>query len=79
MKANATFPQQYLEKMLHTEDQNLKKLHELVSDALKEEDLIVKNLMDQSKESSTTGQRIADQVASFGGSWTFIPRSFTLA
>jgi uncharacterized membrane protein len=72
MKAAAAFPQQYLEKMLHTEDQHLKKLHGLVSDALKEEDLIVKNLMDNTSEQSTTGQRIADQVASFGGSWTFI-------
>jgi uncharacterized membrane protein len=72
MKAAATFPHQYLEKMLHTEDQHLRKLHGLVSDALKEEELIVKNLQLQSTEQSTTGQRIADQVATFGGSWTFI-------
>ncbi|MBI5916590.1 MAG: DUF1003 domain-containing protein [Bacteroidetes bacterium] len=63
---------QYLEQMLHTEDQHLKKLHSLVADSLKEEKLIVKNLMQQSTEQSTTGQRIADKVATFGGSWTFI-------
>jgi uncharacterized membrane protein len=72
MKKTTTFPHAYLEKMLHTEDQHLKKLHGLVSAALKEEELIVKNLRQQSSEQSTTGQRIADQVATFGGSWTFI-------
>lgn len=63
---------QYLEKMLKTEDHHLKKLHSLVADSLKEEDLIVKNLRQQSVEHATTGQRIADKVAIFGGSWSFI-------
>lgn len=62
----------YLENMLHTEDQHLRKLHSLVATALEEEDSIVKNLRLQSKESSTFGQRVADKVATFGGSWTFI-------
>ncbi len=72
MKASANFQHQYLEKMLHTEDQHLKKLHSLVAAALKEEDLIVRTLRLQSNENSTAGQRIADKVATFGGSWTFI-------
>ena len=72
MKATATFPHQYLDKMLKTEDKHLKKLHSLVADALKEEELIVKNLRQQSTEKFTTGQRIADKVAIFGGSWKFI-------
>ncbi len=72
MKASETFPHHYMEKMLHTEDHHLKKLHSLVSDALKEEGLIVKNLSLQSAEPATTGQRIADKVATFGGSWSFI-------
>ncbi|MBK9013996.1 MAG: DUF1003 domain-containing protein [Saprospiraceae bacterium] len=72
MKASANFQHQYLEKMLHTEDQHLKKLHSLVAAALKEEDLIVRTLRLQANENSTAGQRIADKVATFGGSWTFI-------
>ncbi len=73
MKASANFQHQYLEKMLHTEDQHLRKLHSLVAAALKEEDLIVRTLRLQSNEkNSSTGQRIADKVATFGGSWTFI-------
>jgi len=72
MKATTNFQHQFLEKMLQTEDDHLKKMHGLVADALKEEKSIVKNLREESKEDATTGQRIADKVASFGGSWTFI-------
>jgi len=32
----------------------------------------VRNVNDQAAEQLTTGQRIADKVATFGGSWTFI-------
>jgi uncharacterized membrane protein len=72
MKKSDNLQHQFLEKMLHTEDIHLRKMHDLVAEALKEEDLIVKNLRDQSSEHSTAGQRIADKVATFGGSWTFI-------
>ncbi len=64
--------QHYLESVLHTENMHLKKLHGLVHEAMREEELIVKNLMQQKPEALTTGQRIADKVASFGGSWSFI-------
>jgi len=72
MKSTTNLQHQFLEKMLQTEDDHLKKMHGLVADALKEEKSIVKNLREESKENATTGQRIADKVASFGGSWTFI-------
>jgi uncharacterized membrane protein len=64
--------QHYLESVLHTENLHLKKLHSLVHEAMKEEALIVKDLMQQRPEALTRGQRIADRVASFGGSWAFI-------
>ncbi|MCC6726346.1 MAG: DUF1003 domain-containing protein [Saprospiraceae bacterium] len=64
--------QHYLASVLHTENMHLKKLHSIVHDAMKEEELIVKNLMQKRPEALTTGQRIADKVATFGGSWAFI-------
>lgn len=66
------FQREYLRKILATEDQHLHKLHQLVADALKEEDLITQTLLHPPVEVLNRGQRLADKVASFGGSWTFI-------
>jgi len=72
MKSNLHFPHAYLEGLLKTENAHLHKLHKLVSEAMLEEELIVQKLQQHSDESLSTGQRIADKVASFGGSWAFI-------
>jgi len=45
-------------------DENL--MHDLLAGR------ITKNINDVHNEKSTFGQRVADKVASFGGSWTFI-------
>lgn len=62
----------YIDKILRTENAYLKKLHELVAESVKEQELIAQNLMSIPKQKPPVGQRIADHVASFGGSWTFI-------
>jgi len=64
--------QSIIEKLLQTEDVQLKRLHSLVADSIKEEESIVQHLLHPPNEKLTTGQRIADQVAHFGGSWSFI-------
>lgn len=63
---------EYLKQLLDTEDAQLKKLNDIVADALREEDLLTSKLSEPSEEHSTFGTRIADKVASFGGSWKFI-------
>ena len=50
----------------------IEKLHKIVEEAIKEEQLIVQSLMNPPSEQLTTGQRISDKVAQFGGSWKFI-------
>lgn len=72
MKKNNSFQHKYLEKILATEDEHLKKLHCLVADSMKEESLISENLLNPPKDTFSRGQMVADKVASFGGSWTFI-------
>ena len=37
-----------------------------------EDDLVTKNVNDEFEEQLTFGQRVADKVAAFGGSWKFI-------
>lgn len=61
-----------LTELLHTNDESLRKLHNIVEATLREEALIVKNLMHPPVETLTPGQRISDKVARFGGSWMFI-------
>ena len=54
------------------EDELLKRLHQIVEQAIREEKSIVEDLSNPPSETITTGQNIADKVASFGGSWKFI-------
>jgi uncharacterized membrane protein len=56
----------------NSKDEQLKKLHQLVEDAIKEEKLIVDQLQHPVKEILTPGQQLSDGVALFGGSWKFI-------
>lgn len=69
---NTQFQQAYLTKILATEDANLQKLHQLVAEAMQEQELISQNLLHPPRETFSRGQLVADKVASFGGSWTFI-------
>ncbi|MCB9282691.1 MAG: DUF1003 domain-containing protein [Lewinellaceae bacterium] len=69
---NTHFQKQYLDKILSTEDEQLHKLHQIVADALQEQELISENLLHPPKDLLSRGQLLADKVASFGGSWTFI-------
>lgn len=61
-----------IEDMIGQSSEHVKKLHEIVRQAMAEEALIVDRLTHPAKESLTTGQRVSDKVARFGGSWNFI-------
>jgi uncharacterized membrane protein len=58
--------------LLSEEEKHLDKLHKIVEDTLKAEELIVQNLLNPPIETLTSGQKISDNVARFGGSWRFI-------
>lgn len=61
-----------LDNLLKVEDQQLEKLHRIVKETIREEKLIVRNLLHRPDEDATVGQRISDRIARFGGSWMFI-------
>lgn len=46
-------------------------------DAIKNNSILSENIQDEIEAELTFGQRLADQVAAFGGSWTFIVTFFT--
>jgi uncharacterized membrane protein len=58
--------------LISDEKKHLEKLHQIVEETIKAEELIVKNLLNPTTEIITTGQKISDKVARFGGSWKFI-------
>jgi uncharacterized membrane protein len=58
--------------LLHTNNDSLRKLHDIVEATMREEQLIIKNLLHPAQEALTPGQLISDKVARFGGSWKFI-------
>lgn len=61
-----------IDQLLSEEQKHLNKLHKIVEDTLKAEDLIIHNLLNPPIETLTKGQKISDKVAQFGGSWKFI-------
>ena len=61
----------HLKSLIETENEQLKKLHKIVADSIQEENLLSQKL-ESGEEKLTFGARLADKVAEFGGSWTFI-------
>ncbi len=63
---------QYIQNVLEKERGELSTLEQEVVESLRQHDLITANLNEEIEDQSTIGQKLADKVASFGGSWTFI-------
>jgi len=63
---------EYVEDVLETGKGELSRLEEDVVASLREEELLSANLNAQFEQQLTLGQRVADRIAVFGGSWTFI-------
>ncbi|CAD0009444.1 MULTISPECIES: DUF1003 domain-containing protein [Flavobacterium] len=65
------YRQQYISSYLSAEIGALSNLEESVISSLKEDKSIV-SIVEDEDETRNFGQKIADKVADFGGSWTFI-------
>ena len=56
-----------------SEELHFKKLQDLVQESIREERLLSRSLLEiENDKDLSPGQRLADRVASFGGSWRFI-------
>lgn len=65
------YRQKYISDFLLREVGELTELEDTVLDALKNRESLV-NKIEEPEEQISFGQRLADRVATFGGSWTFI-------
>ena len=66
------FRRRYVEKMLESERGELDSLDRQVIDSLDSGHLVTRNPIEELERTFTFGERTADKVAEFGGSWTFI-------
>lgn len=62
----------YVEHVLTEQRGELSNLETEVVRSLKEHELLTENVEDQFESDMSFGGRLADKVASFGGSWTFL-------
>ncbi|WP_291516350.1 DUF1003 domain-containing protein [Bdellovibrio sp. ArHS] len=59
--------------ILENEELQLKKMDDLVRKAIEDEHFLTKKILEVEDDTdATTGQKVADAVAEFGGSWRFI-------
>ena len=67
-----TYRQQYFASLFSKEINELTELEKTVVEKLTEHKTLTDQLDDEEMGPMTFGQRIADKIATFGGSWTFI-------
>lgn len=61
-----------IEQLFASEDEQLLRLNEIVLKAIEEEKLLSEKLLEFEDKNPSFVSRLADKVASFGGSWKFI-------
>lgn len=68
----STFRSAYVETLLETERGEIGELERQVIESLSSGQLVSQNMVDDPEVRGSFGERAADRVAAFGGSWTFI-------
>ena len=66
------FRTRYVTEVLKSASQEVYDLEEGMAKSLEEEEVLSRNINQEFEDSLTLGQRMADRLAAFGGSWTFI-------
>ena len=69
----STLNKDFINKLINEENQHIRHLNNIILDSISEKESIVTKVLEESKnEKLSFGMKIADKVASFGGSWGFI-------
>jgi uncharacterized membrane protein len=66
------YRKKFLHQLLETEKGELSTLEKEVLASIADDELLSKKLENEPAEPLSLGNRVADRIASFGGSWTFI-------
>jgi len=71
------FRRLYLTHLISEEKGEIAMIDKDVMTAIEQNSILSENIEDDKEEASTFGQRMADRIATFGGSWTFITVFFS--
>jgi uncharacterized membrane protein len=71
------YRKKFMEHMLRAEGKELSKLERDVLKSVNENELLAQNIEPVLDKELTVGDRLADRIAEFGGSWTFIITFFS--
>ncbi len=74
----ADYRGRYVEDLLRAERGEITALERDVVESLRSQEILATNVEDVIDSGRTIGERLADKVAEFGGSWTFIMAFFLL-
>ena len=66
------FRNNYISNILKDESGNISSIEKEVLDSIADKDILSKNISDEMERNLSMGQRLADNIAKFGGSWSFI-------
>jgi uncharacterized membrane protein len=66
------FRNKYLQQMLEEEKGELTELDQSVVQSFKDNEILARNIEEEYAEKLKPGERIADKIATYGGSWKFI-------
>src|SRR5881275_643792 len=66
------FRKDYIKEVLEDEIGELSALDQEVVESLHQHEILASNIEEQFEKKLTFGERLSDQIASFGGSWRFI-------
>jgi uncharacterized membrane protein len=66
------FQHDYVEKLLEAEKGEITQLEQEVLDSLRDQEILSHNPESEFDATLTLGQRMADKIADFGGSWVFL-------
>jgi uncharacterized membrane protein len=67
----------YLTSLITQEKGELAEVDKDVMEAIKNNSILSENIQDEIESKLTLGQKLADKIATFGGSWTFIITFFS--
>ncbi|HNQ61091.1 MAG TPA: DUF1003 domain-containing protein [Bacteroidia bacterium] len=71
------FRRRYLTLLISQEEGELDQIHRDVLESIKNNSILSENILDETEDRLTVGQKLADKIAVFGGSWTFIITFFS--
>ncbi|MDH5826950.1 DUF1003 domain-containing protein [Sphingobacterium faecium] len=71
------YRRRYLTSLISTEKGELAVIDQDVLDAIQKNSILSENIQEEIEAELTTGQKLADKVAAFGGSWFFIITFFS--